>query len=110
MILTDLSFGADETKRDIIGRVLDGTLAPLDFFLSPHERLDTIVITPTRYEDPSLEISSNVSVLQEEDIANMHAKYVPDILRVASGVVVSDYSGNGKMSRVDMRGFGDTAS
>ncbi|MFH0764209.1 MAG: TonB-dependent receptor [Candidatus Omnitrophota bacterium] len=99
----------DKAKPSILGKSLDETLSSFKEILTPYYRLDPIVITPTRYEDPSLNVSSNVSVIDEKRIGECYPKYVPDLLRDEAGVVVSDLLGNGKAVRVDIRGFGDSA-
>jgi len=100
---------ADEEKPSILGKTLDKTLSPLDILLTPSKRLDPIVVTPTRYDDPSLTVSKNVTVITADQIEKSHVRYVPDLLRKEVGVVVSDLLGNGKATRIDMRGFGDSA-
>ena len=98
------------SEPSILGKVLDKTLSPLDMLLAPSQRLDPIVVTPTRYKDPSLNVAGNITVITEDQIRESQAKYVPDILRKEAGIVVSDFLGNGKTTRVDMRGFGDSAN
>ncbi|MBL7156851.1 MAG: TonB-dependent receptor [Candidatus Omnitrophica bacterium] len=102
---------ANEGKgASILGKTLDEALSPLDILLQPSQRLDPIVVTPTRYRDPSINVNANITVIDAQEIANSHERYVPDILRKEAGVLVSDFLGNGKALRVDMRGFGDSAT
>jgi len=115
LIFTSLVFAeAENTEGDkepsILGKALDTTLSPLEILLMPSQRLDPIVVAPTRYGDPSLNVSSNVTVIDEAQIQKSKIKYIPDLLRSEAGIVVSDFLGNGKATRVDMRGFGDAAT
>jgi len=99
----------DSEKPSIIGKALDETLSPFGALISPSRRLDPIVVTPTRYEDPSLNPSKDLTIITSGEIGRSNDKYVPDLLRNKAGIVVSDFIGNGKTMRVDMRGFGDSA-
>lgn len=100
----------DEKKAGILGEAIDGALRPLEELLSPSQRLDPIVVTPTRYGEPSLDVSDSVTVIDEIEVRDAHSKNIPDILRTKAGIVVTDFLGNGKTNRVDMRGFGDQAN
>ncbi len=102
-------FAEEEKKPSILGETLDRLSEPFGALFTPYKRLDPIVVTPTRYEDPALDVSSNISVIDEKKIGESYARYTPDILRDESGVVVSDLLGNGKAMRIDMRGFGDSS-
>ena len=102
-------FAADEERPSVLGRALDDTLSSLKKIVAPYNRLDPIVVTPTRYEDPLLNISANVDQLDETRLTDGGKKYVPDTLRSESWITVSDLLGNGKSVRVDLRGFGDSA-
>ncbi|MFA5145797.1 MAG: TonB-dependent receptor [Candidatus Omnitrophota bacterium] len=99
----------DGEKESIVGKFIDGTLGPLSEIFAPYQRLDTIVVTPTRYEDRELDVPNTISIIDEKEIAGSHAKYVPDLLRSRAGISTADLLGNGKSNRIDMRGFGDTA-
>ena len=104
----NMSFAEEEAS--VIGKTLDKTFSPFDALLTPSQRLDPIVVTPTRYEDPSLNVSKSVTVITREEIQKSQARYIPDILKKEAGILVSDFLGNGKTVRVDMRGFGDSAA
>jgi len=99
----------DDEKPSFIGGALNEALSPFKALLTTSKRLDPIVVTPARFEEPSLSAGKNVSVITSEDIDKSHDKYVPDLLRSKVGIVVSDIIGNGKSTRVDIRGFGDSA-
>ncbi len=103
-------YANDKEKPSILGKMLDQTLWPLEIILAPSQRLDPIVVAPTGYGDPSLNVSGNVTVIDEEQIRKAHVKYVPDLLRGNAGLLVSDFLGNGKTTCIDMRGFGDSAA
>jgi iron complex outermembrane receptor protein len=108
-VLTNFVCAYGEEKPSILGRSLDRALSPLEIILTPSQRLDPIVVTPSRYSEPSLNASKNITVITEEQIKKSHARYVPDLLRKEAGILVSDFLGNGKTIRIDMRGFGDSA-
>lgn len=108
-LFTSAVFAADEEDGSFFGRAIDDTLSLFQKIVSPYHRIDPIVITPTRYEDPMLNIAGEVTQLDEEKLTNGGKKYVPDTLRSESGITVSDLLGNGKAVRVDLRGFGDSA-
>ena len=107
--LTCATFAAEDEKKSFLAENIDDALSLFKSIISPYERLDPIVVTPTRYSDPLLNISSDVSVLNETQLTDGGKKYVPDTLRNESGITVSDLLGNGKSVRVDLRGFGDSA-
>lgn len=104
-----VSVFAAEEKQGILGEAIDKMTKPISAFLAPYKRLDPIVVTPTRYEDSYLDVSRSVSIIDSAMIDDLHARYVPDALRETQGVVVSDLLGNGKVVRVDLRGFGDSS-
>ena len=115
MLLLCVNFAWAEEKKNeanqpsILGKALDETLSPLEVLLTPSQRLDPIVVTPSRYGEPSLSVSKNVTVITSDEIQKSHARHVPELLRKEAGILVSDFLGNGKAVRVDMRGFGDSA-
>ena len=73
-------------------------------------QLDTIVVTPSRYEDSPFNVSKDITVIDSQDIDASQARTVPELLSYATSASVRDYLGNGKGANVDMRGFGETAN
>jgi iron complex outermembrane recepter protein len=71
--------------------------------------LREVVVTATRYEEEISTVPANVTVIGRETISNSTARDVPSLLRMHSGVHVTDVTGNGRSFRVDLRGFGETA-
>lgn len=67
--------------------------------------LDEVVVTATRAEEEIDKISSNVTVITQEDIKKSTATTVQDLLRSEEGIIVRDLYGTGTKSTVDMRGF-----
>ena len=55
-------------------------------------------------------IPANVTVITREEIERSNAKTTVDVLRDEVGVVVRDFTGNGKSTSVDIRGFGETGA
>ncbi|HYQ48618.1 MAG TPA: TonB-dependent receptor, partial [Thermodesulfovibrionales bacterium] len=67
--------------------------------------LDEVVVTATRTEEDVDKISSNVTVITQDDIKKSTATTVQDLLRNEAGIIVRDLFGTGTKSTVDMRGF-----
>ena len=67
--------------------------------------LDEVVVTATRTEEDVYKISSNISVITQEDIKKSTATTVQNLLKNEEGIVISDLYGTGTKSSVDMRGF-----
>src|SRR2546427_4355069 len=75
---------------------------------NPDETLPPVVVTSTRLKDVEQEISripGKVIVITEEDIKELGAKTIQEILQYQSGVVLYDQLGNEFQSTVDLRGF-----
>lgn len=68
-----------------------------------------VVVTSDRAPRRSETIASNITVITAEQIERSGAKQVPDLLRYVGGVEVTDFFGNGRQARVDIRGFGINA-
>jgi len=109
LAFSHLALAEDDETPSVLGRTMDGILDSFNVFMTPSEKLDPIIVTASRYEEPSLNVSKNVTVITKETIENSHARYVPELLEDIAGVVVRDYIGNGKAVQVDIRGFGETA-
>lgn len=56
------------------------------------------------------DVSQGVSIITEDDIQKSTATSVPDVISSQSGIVVTDYMGNPKGMKVDIRGFGETST
>ncbi|NJD55149.1 MAG: TonB-dependent receptor, partial [Nitrospirae bacterium] len=67
--------------------------------------LDEVGVTATRAEEDVDKISSNVTVITQDDIKKSTATTVQDLLRNEAGIIVRDLYGTGTKSTVDMRGF-----
>ena len=74
------------------------------------KRMDEVVVTGTRFEEEIAKIPANVSVIDEEEIADSNAKNIIEVLKYEEGISVRDKLGNGKGAEIDLRGFGETAS
>lgn len=71
--------------------------------------LGEMVVTATRGGRLPATIPASVTVITADDIAAAPAQNVPDILRHTAGISVSDYTGTGRQTTVDLRGFGEVA-
>jgi iron complex outermembrane receptor protein len=70
-----------------------------------------VIVTATRFAEPSAPLASGVTVITAEDIRNSAAKTVPDLLSLQAGISVRDLFGNNAAgTTVDMRGFGASGS
>jgi vitamin B12 transporter len=67
-------------------------------------RLDEIVVTASRIEEPLGETTSGVILITQEDIQKMNVSFVPDILRKLPEVHVIQNGGTGKVASVLLRG------
>ena len=76
---------------------------------SPKE-LAAVVVTASRSARDVDTIPANVSVITSEQIANTTAQSVPDVLKHEAGIQVADWTGTGRTTSVDVRGFGETAA
>ncbi|NQT23111.1 MAG: TonB-dependent receptor plug domain-containing protein [Candidatus Omnitrophica bacterium] len=67
--------------------------------------LESITITASRMKGAAHESSYNITIINEADIEQAHAKSTPDLLKDLEGAYVYDSSGVGTTGRVNMRGF-----
>ncbi|MBU4334451.1 MAG: TonB-dependent receptor [Candidatus Omnitrophica bacterium] len=72
------------------------------------EELGRIIVTATRIGQHDYKITGNVTVIDRDQIEASNAQSVPDVLKEALGVSISDNSTT-KTSKLDIRGFGETA-
>jgi len=70
--------------------------------------LEPVVVTATRDIQEIRKIPANVTVVTREEIERSNAKATVDLLRNEVGIMVRDFTGNGKTTSVDIRGFGET--
>ncbi|MGV8990340.1 MAG: TonB-dependent receptor [Thiobacillus sp.] len=71
---------------------------------------ETVVVTPTRFNDPGSDRAVNVTVISRQEIERNPAVTLPEILRDYAGIGVRDLFGNnGSNSTVDLRGYGAAA-
>lgn len=71
--------------------------------------LGKIVVTASRMAQHDYKVGGNVTVLSSEDIETSNAQTIPEVLKEALAVHVSN-TGTDKTTTIDIRGFGDTAS
>lgn len=70
---------------------------------------EEVIVTASRAEEEVAFVPSGVTVLTHQDIRNSPAMNIPELLRTAAGITVTDLTGGGRNYRVDLRGFGETA-
>lgn len=69
---------------------------------------EPVVVTATRDAQEIRKVPANVTVITKEDIERSNAKTTVDVLKEEVGIIVRDFTGNGKTASVDIRGFGET--
>jgi iron complex outermembrane receptor protein len=70
------------------------------------QKLEQVVVTATRYEEPTEKVPASVTVITAEDIQATTAQTVPDVLRDVAGIEVRDILGNGRNATVGINGWG----
>jgi iron complex outermembrane receptor protein len=73
------------------------------------EILPPILISGVRTVEPGLDIPAATTIISQEEIRNSSASNLDELLRRVSSIHVSDGTGGGGNSRIDMRGFGSAA-
>ncbi len=76
---------------------------------SKTQKLQPIVITPSRHEEMEADVGKSVTVIDEDRIKKSGARTIPELLKGEVGIDVRNYLGNAKSAQVDIRGFGETA-
>ncbi len=72
--------------------------------------LREVVVTATRFEEPSGERPVNLSVIPREAIATTPARTLPELLALQPGISTRElYGGGASGATVDLRGFGSVA-
>ncbi len=73
--------------------------------------LEDTIVSATRFSDSQLPMASHISVISREEMRDIPAQSLPDILRVVAGIDVRPlYGAFGIDAVIDMRGFGATGS
>jgi iron complex outermembrane receptor protein len=70
------------------------------------KKLEQVVVTASRYEEPTEKIPASVAVITSEDIQATTAQTVPDVLRDKAGIEVRDILGNGRTATVGINAWG----
>jgi iron complex outermembrane recepter protein len=71
--------------------------------------LEPIVVTASRTAEEMSTVPASVTVITADEIAGSTAQTLPDLLKGIAGLDVADFTGTGRTTRVDIRGFGETA-
>lgn len=72
--------------------------------------METMIVSATRTEALAAPVPKAITVIDREEIRASGALHLVDLLRGHGGLQVSDLFGDGAEARVDMRGFGGTAT
>jgi iron complex outermembrane receptor protein len=110
-----LSFFADTSsaaeKKTVASGLAELITLPVSAFLPSDEKpakdLGEILITPSRTEEFSSNITKNSSVVSSEDIKDENPSKIQDIVSTRAGVTYSGYTGTPKDNNLDIRGFGE---
>ena len=71
----------------------------------PITQTEPVIVTATRFSDPTERFPIGVAVIAEDEIRRSTASTVPELLRELPGIRVRDLSGSPNL-QVDLRGFG----
>ncbi|MBE0597339.1 MAG: TonB-dependent receptor [Desulfuromonadales bacterium] len=71
--------------------------------------LEEVVVTASRMAEETATVPASVTVIGADEIAGSTAQTVPELLKGIAGIDVADFTGTGRTTRVDIRGFGETA-
>ncbi len=72
-------------------------------------KLDEIIVTATRIEEPLKDAPANVTVITSEDIRKKGATTITEIFKDEPGVFVQNQTGGPKFTVIDIRGYGEAA-
>lgn len=108
------------TVTAIVGAIAAMLVGPLGgrAFGEEMMELDRVVVTASRVDDWMMDFESeetvlrsskSVSVISRDMIERSGASNVPELLKSQVGLAVRQFIGNAKVTRVDIRGFGETA-
>lgn len=73
-------------------------------------KIEEVVVTASRMEEPLEETTSSVVVIKEEDIKRMNVNFIPDVLRRVPEMNIVQNGGEGKLTSVFLRGGSPTAT
>lgn len=73
------------------------------------QKLDDLVVTPTRSAQSENTTAHGLVVITRQDIQRSGASVIADVLRARAGVEVIDTFGDGSRTLVGLRGFGENA-
>ncbi|MBI5143448.1 MAG: TonB-dependent receptor [Candidatus Omnitrophica bacterium] len=77
---------ADEEKPNILKKLLETAISPIDTILGPITELERIVVTPSRVEEKLGASSSSISVIDGRDFDRRKIDTTRDALRGESGI------------------------
>jgi iron complex outermembrane receptor protein len=68
-----------------------------------------VIVTATRFTTADPRIPANISVITQQDLAEIPSAALPDILKARAGINVRSIAGGLGDASIDLRGFGETA-
>jgi len=78
--------------------------------LAQTQDLGEMNVTSSRIDAPSSTSSKPVTIIDRKTIKDSHASNIVDLLKGQANIVVSDTSGVGAKSQVDLGGFGESSA
>lgn len=89
----------------IVSLLTTSTLALNSLYTNAAEsRLEEIIVTSSRVEEPLRQVGTSVSVITEEEIRSFGFSSLQDVLRTQSAIGVTNRGGAGKVSTLRIRG------
>ncbi len=89
-----------------VGILVLGTLGAGRGFAQEVQRVEPVVVTATRIEEPLEQIGASVSVIGEQEIKDRQYRSVSDALRIVPGLDVQQSGSPGRLTTVRIRGAG----
>jgi iron complex outermembrane receptor protein len=79
--------------------------------IAAEEKIETLIISATRSESPTMPVATQIKVIDAEQIRLSGATTITEILRIQAGIQIQDLDGSGGRNvTVAMRGFSANAS
>ncbi len=79
-------------------------IAPLSAFAEETIRLDEVVVTATRLEEPIEDVAQDITVITKKEIESGSYRNLTEIVRNVSGLHLTEYGNRGANAMVSLRG------
>lgn len=95
---------AEEKKEDVLKKLLETAVSPIETVLGPITELERIVVTPSRTEEKLGAASSSISVITSDDFDRRKIEMAKDALKTEVGVDVRQAGAFQGMTDILIRG------